>query len=62
MMHWTILADIVRALAAGVTAIIAALKFIQELRQKRLPPPEDIDPEADCWDETADEDPDEAHW
>ena len=61
-MHWTILADIVRALAAGVTAIIAAFKFIQELRQRRLPPPEDIDADVDGWDGTADEDPDEALW
>jgi hypothetical protein len=35
MMYWSILADIVRTLAAGVTAVIAGFKFIQELRQRR---------------------------
>ena len=59
-MHWTILAEVVRAVAAGVTAIIAAFKFIQELRQKRTPQWDDLDPEADNWEETADDETDDA--
>ena len=55
-MYWTILADIVRTLAAGVTAIIAAFKFIQELRQKRGPQSDEL--EAGHWEETADEEDD----
>jgi len=58
-MHWTILADVVRALAAGVTAIIATFKFIQEFRQKRAPQPDDPDPETSYMEETADDEPDD---
>jgi hypothetical protein len=36
-MQWTILADVVKALAAGLTAVIATLKFIRELRRKGEP-------------------------
>jgi hypothetical protein len=59
-MHWTILAEIVRALAAGVTAIIAAFKFIQELRQKHPPTQLDRpDLEAGYLEETDDQEPDD---
>lgn len=56
-MYWTILADIVRTLAAGVTAIIAAFKFIQELRQKRGSQSDEL--EASHWEETADDEADD---
>ena len=34
-MQWTVVADILRAVAAGITAVIAALKFIYDIRQKQ---------------------------
>ena len=37
IMQWTVVADILRALAAGITAVIAALKFIYDIRQKQQP-------------------------
>ena len=37
-MQWTTMADVLRAVAAGVTAVIAALKFIYDIRQKQGQP------------------------
>ena len=34
-MQWTVLADVLRAVAAGLTAVIATLKFIYDIRQRR---------------------------
>jgi hypothetical protein len=45
-MNWPIFAEIVRALAAGVTAVIATFKFIRELR-KPPKPKDDYDNMAD---------------
>ena len=58
-MHWTTLTDVVRALAAGVTAIIVTFKFIQELRQKQAPQPDDPEPETSYLEETADDEADD---
>jgi hypothetical protein len=55
IMPWTILADIVRALAAGVTAIIATFKFIQELRQRYPKKPDVLPPETNDLEEAADD-------
>jgi hypothetical protein len=39
-MQWTVVADVLRALAAGLTAVIATIKFIYDIRHRKNQPDE----------------------
>ncbi len=42
-MKWTVWADVIKTIAAGVTAVIATFKFLQEFLNKPAPPISDTD-------------------